>query len=446
MKRLFFIMAFTIAFSFTMTPEALADPWICVGKPTDEYIEAFAIKSQTAYAVTDTGVYLKQDCLNPQSQWQEITGNIELSGYFCSIDVAVNPYYTDSVTIFVGTYLVSPKLWKSCDQGSTWVICHEQMLQPYRLVVVDPKDWRKVWVSTFPGLIVSEDGGGNWTSVDPPDYQYISAICFDPVDPLTVYVSTEAYEPHYGSVFKTTDGGKSWEEKNQGLPWEVSIGTICADPQTPGILYTVPTWVDSLTVYKTTDGGESWEGRRITEGTGCWVADIQVHPCYPNVLYLGTCGAGGFYQSFNWASTWSTISNDGVKQIVINKQEPEKIYALFEDGIWCYEDPLVPVEEDSGPDLQLPDRYTLLQNYPNPFNTQTVITYRLPQASPVILSIYNLLGQEVKTLVDERQQAGSHQVCWQGEDAQGEAVASGVYFCRLQVAGYTETNKMILLR
>ena len=100
----------------------------------------------------------------------------------------------------------------------------------------------------------------------------------------------------------------------------------------------------------------------------------------------------------------------------------------------------------------LPQDFALFQNYPNPFNSTTAISYQLSavRLHRTSLKIYNTLGQEVKTLVNEEQPAGNYQVLWDGRDSSGKQVASGVYFCRLEVTGgrfkVEKTRKMVILR
>ncbi|MBI4546678.1 MAG: T9SS type A sorting domain-containing protein [Ignavibacteriae bacterium] len=89
----------------------------------------------------------------------------------------------------------------------------------------------------------------------------------------------------------------------------------------------------------------------------------------------------------------------------------------------------------------LPKQYVLEQSYPNPFNPVTVIRYQLPVSSKVILRIYNILGQEVKTLVDEIQDAGYKSVEWNASQ-----FASGVYYYRLQAKDFVETKKLLLIK
>jgi hypothetical protein len=89
---------------------------------------------------------------------------------------------------------------------------------------------------------------------------------------------------------------------------------------------------------------------------------------------------------------------------------------------------------------------SLEQNFPNPFSPSTRIRFNLAGAGPVRLSVYDVAGRLVTRLLDERRRAGEHEADWDGRDARGELVAAGVYFCRLEHAGASESRPMILLR
>ncbi len=94
----------------------------------------------------------------------------------------------------------------------------------------------------------------------------------------------------------------------------------------------------------------------------------------------------------------------------------------------------------------VPQTFALEPNFPNPFNPATTIGYRLPQASRVQLSVYDLLGQEVAVLVNTDQLAGSYQVVWSGRNDRGEPVPAGVYFYRLEADAYAGVKKMVFLK
>lgn len=97
------------------------------------------------------------------------------------------------------------------------------------------------------------------------------------------------------------------------------------------------------------------------------------------------------------------------------------------------------LSQNSGPEV--PDVFALNQNYPNPFNPSTEIAFDLPVASHVDLTIYNVLGQKVETLVDREMEAGSHTVTWNADK-----VSTGVYFYRISAKDFTETKKMLMLK
>jgi len=94
----------------------------------------------------------------------------------------------------------------------------------------------------------------------------------------------------------------------------------------------------------------------------------------------------------------------------------------------------------------LPEKFGLSPNYPNPFNAQTVIEYALPEAVRVRLVIYNVIGQLVRTLVDETQPAGYKRVLWNGKSQYGNEAGSGVYFLQLDPGRQRFVRKMIFQR
>ncbi|MDX9858076.1 MAG: cohesin domain-containing protein [candidate division Zixibacteria bacterium] len=98
------------------------------------------------------------------------------------------------------------------------------------------------------------------------------------------------------------------------------------------------------------------------------------------------------------------------------------------------------------PEAEVPDEFVLHQNYPNPFNPETQIGFDLPVSGSVRLSVYNVLGQQVKVLVDGDLVAGSHQVTWNGTDQSGRTVSSGIYLYRLETATAALSRKMMLLK
>jgi hypothetical protein len=95
---------------------------------------------------------------------------------------------------------------------------------------------------------------------------------------------------------------------------------------------------------------------------------------------------------------------------------------------------------------EMPTEYALEQNYPNPFNPSTRIQYSLVRAQTVKLTVYNVLGREIATLVNEKQKPGVYNVTWDGTDMTGRQVSAGVYFYRIQAGSFIQTHKMMYLK
>ncbi|HSP89239.1 MAG TPA: T9SS type A sorting domain-containing protein, partial [Ignavibacteriaceae bacterium] len=192
----------------------------------------------------------------------------------------------------------------------------------------------------------------------------------------------------YEGVFRSTDNGNSWQKATPIFPFPFNEKKISY------VLYynneTIFTGTE-MGVYLTEDYGISWQ--RVYESFH--VYSLMV---YNDTLFLGTGGNG----------LW--------------KGPPEG-------------HPL------SVNDLEAKILYSLIQNYPNPFNSTTIIKIVIPKSSFVNLKVYDLLGREVATLVNEEKPAGSYEV-----DFNGNGLSSGIYFYKLQTESYSEVKKMILLK
>jgi hypothetical protein len=96
--------------------------------------------------------------------------------------------------------------------------------------------------------------------------------------------------------------------------------------------------------------------------------------------------------------------------------------------------------------LNLPSQYSLSQNYPNQFNANTTFIFSLPEEESVILKIYNIVGQEIISLIDEVKPAGKHVVNWNGKDVSGLPISSGIYLYQIKIGNFEKTKKMVFIR
>ena len=109
------------------------------------------------------------------------------------------------------------------------------------------------------------------------------------------------------------------------------------------------------------------------------------------------------------------------------------------DGSYEYSDAVKVV-------IGVPDKFYLSQNYPNPFNPETEIKYQLPAASSVNIKVYNIIGQEIKTLFSGHQSAGYYSVKWNGTNNQGMKVASGLYIYKMEAGSFIDVKKIVFLQ
>jgi hypothetical protein len=108
--------------------------------------------------------------------------------------------------------------------------------------------------------------------------------------------------------------------------------------------------------------------------------------------------------------------------------------------------PLIEEFDDDQTSPALPLNARLLPNFPNPFNASTTLPYHLHQAGPVRLELYDLVGQQIRTLERGFREAGTHSVMWDGENVDGQRVSSGLYLARLHVQDFSQTRKLLLLK
>ena len=152
---------------------------------------------------------------------------------------------------------------------------------------------------------------------------------------------------------------------------------------------------------------------------------------------------GGVYFSLDHGVSWEYLGLEKMGIIWSLTFVPDSNYLFVgthNDGVWRIKldlGSLTSVEEVDN----IPSSFALHQNYPNPFNPSTSIEFSLLERSAVRLTVYNALGQEVATLVNEEVPAGTHKTSW---DASG--LPSGIYFARLETKSFTATKKMVLMK
>ncbi|SVD67491.1 uncharacterized protein METZ01_LOCUS420345, partial [marine metagenome] len=135
----------------------------------------------------------------------------------------------------------------------------------------------------------------------------------------------------------------------------------------------------------------------------------------------------------------------GENWVLVDKENDEE-YALTGAGELQISGAVHSLELRRSSSSAIPETFALHQNFPNPFNPVTTLSYGLAKGSDVRFAIFDMLGNEVATLVNSHQQAGFKSVQWDGTDSMGRAVSAGVYLYRIEAEEFVETKKMVLLK
>ena len=290
----------------------------------------------------------------------------------------------------------------------------------------------------------SEDSGINW------DDSTGDLIVFKPQ--FHSDSSNIAYANHESSIIKTTDTGITWTNVlnvgsgNRFTSLRININD-------PDILYSSSIGF----LYKTTNGGEDWfhiDSALIVLEPDFLISGIVVDENTPGRLYVGLRNFGnaetGLFLTEDDGKSWKQIYDKAINIIEADNESPRNIYCATNFGVIRLLDTFTVTGVNEVNNL-IPEEFHLYQNYPNPFNPTTIIQYAVSSRQFVSLKVYDVLGSEVATLVNEEQPAGSYEVKFSaiGGSASGgdaSALSSGIYFYRLQAGSFVETKKMILLR
>jgi len=236
----------------------------------------------------------------------------------------------------------------------------------------------------------------------------------------------------------TTDNSLSWSMQQISVSGSYTSAIAFHSNKLLGIAAT-STSVPMIS--RTTDGGLTWNSIDIGSGvTGtCYLNWI---PNTPVVYILGS--NGGIKRSTNNGLSWVTTPTPGVTNLThFDFMQSGMVvygYAVSSNGnvIKLVDTLNILTGINSN---QIPSEFSLEQNYPNPFNPVTSINYGIPASMHVKLSIYDALGREVDVIVNESKPAGKYEAIWNANNFN-----SGVYFCKIQAEGFTETIKLMLIK
>lgn len=349
--------------------------------------KSYFIDGDNGWLIGDSGLVMRT--FDGGLNWSKLDNEISLKLF--------SVFFSDSSVGFISA---KNSIYKTTNSGLDWEQKHfDQNAEYYAVKFLDTLNGFAAGDSSAWGVILkTSDGGNNWFTVYREYFGFLSDISFP--SQSVGYISGEN-----SVVLKTIDGGNNWERLitiNAGeYDWQSvyfvdeNIGWVCG-------------WRGAI--LNTTDGGLTWIEQRPEIGNFYSLNSIF----FIDSLTGWTVGHG--YDSTFYAEILKT-TNGGVTSI----NDDENVFTT---------------------------QYFLEQNYPNPFNPSTVIRYQIPESGLVSLKVYDLLGREITTLVDEHKPAGSYDVKFDGSK-----LSSGVYIYQIksstndeQAGNYMDMKKMILIK
>ena len=252
-------------------------------------------------------------------------------------------------------------------------------------------------------IIKTEDTGQTWKSINSNVVENLWDITF-------VNCSTGFVVGDFGRILKTDDGGETWRKTNSGT--QEIIYAIAFKNELEGYVGT------ETGLRYTSDGGENWQGVPMRYNHGL-------------VRYVEFDKEGNGY----------AYTPQIHQRLLFGYQKRPEGYTFL---LCCKNESMYVKSEQKSESLL--KTLVLHQNYPNPFNSTTRFEYKIPKKGPVLITIFNLQGQQVKTIVNEVKGAGTHTAFLDGLSDQGQMLASGVYVYQLKSGNHVKSRKMLYLR
>ncbi|MFC1564718.1 T9SS type A sorting domain-containing protein [candidate division KSB1 bacterium] len=304
-------------------------------------------------------------------------------------------------------YATTNYVYRSKDGGTTWECMNNDKRIYYESIIsmaVSRINTGYLYAATYPNsstgyraqVFRSKNGGESWENItnDLPD-RYIH-VYISPHSENVVYATTYGFGTSH--LFRTLDAGETWEDIGGGLP-DVPTVTVEVDPEFYQNIYVG----NDLGVWVSIDDGNTWNQFKMGMPTAALVTDLSISDSNRKIR-ASTHGYGVYERS------------------------------LLEYTGEIVDDPSVPVE------------FELAQNYPNPFNSQTTIPITIYRNAKASVKIYNTKGQLVKTFPEKDCIRGINKVVWDGRNDNGLTVSSGVYMYRIIIDNISLTKKMTVVK
>ncbi len=420
MKFLNIFTILLISFVFTQFNTA-QDFWEPTNGPSQNEINFILENSNgNIFAATEyTGLF---KTTNNGNTWQSVN-----NGFTTPHILALN--VNQDGHLFAGTF-GSGCIYRSTNGGSTWVEINDGLESHWNTYSILTKENEEVIIGTSYGVFRSTNNGDDWyslTSGSGLDYTYNSIAIND---------SGFIYAGGNG-IIRSFDDGNNW---NQILPGKAVKMILIND-----LGYIFVGTIASGGLWRSTDDGLNWERKN----NGFPNSDINITSLVSNrdgYIFAGTEINGVFVSTDNgeeWVQINEGLTNYMILSLMV-KQDGYIFAGTNGSGVFRSTSSTTGVDESN----QFIYSFKLFQNYPNPFNPSTIIKFSIPSVETyrdasllITLKVFDILGKEVATLVNEEKPAGNYEV-----EFNASHLASGIYYYQLKAGDYVELKKMILMK
>ena len=419
----------TLACCLNTEPKTFAqDFWQQANGPHNGNVVALACNSsEQVFAGTFEGLFRSTD---DGINWQLLdigSDNVTRSIYSLAVD--------SNDHLFAGSYA---SVFRSMDGGENWVKLSNGLADALLILSLAINNANgHLFAGSKQGVVFrSIDNGESWTRLE-------SGLSNNTDDVLTLAINAngQIFAGTFDGVLRSTDDGDHWTQINNGILYEFDdIFSLAISNQ--GHLF-AGSYFEG--VYRSTDNGDHWEAAKTALTSTGIVSSLVFNA--DGHLFAGmegitsSLGADGMFFSIdngeNWAQINSGLSNTNVAALAASSSGT--VFAgTLGSGVYRSAGSITSLKEMAE---STPTAFSLKQNYPNPFNPETTIRFSLPKASFVMLKIFNVLGEEVATLVNQELHAGVHRVIFNAHDLPGS-----VYFCQMRAGNFVQQRKLVVVK
>jgi len=390
--------------SFTFQVDNCPAQWVQMSNGiSSELVRPLVSSGNNIFAGTDnSGVYLSS---NNGLSWTQTSLNNQ----------SIQSFAVNGNNIFAGT--LNNGVYLSTNNGTTW---NQTTLnnQTVRSLTVNGNNIFAGATNPATGVYLSTNNGATWAQTSLNSLNVYSLA----VNGNNIFAGTAG-----SGVFLSVDNGTTWTQTSIG---SLNVFSLAVNGNNifAGTVYNG--------VYLSTNNGTIWTQTSLNN------RDVYSLAINGDNIFAGTYSGFGVYVSNNNGNSW-TQRNEGLINANVRGLSILNNY-IFAGAVsnGVYRRPLnelitgIPAISN-----EVPNKFSLSQNYPNPFNPTTKISFDIPKQGFVSLKVFDVLGREMETLVNQQMNAGTYSM-----DFNGSKIVSGVYFYRLQSSEFTDVKKLVLIK